>query len=62
MKRIACLLALALPLVACGEGTAPSSEQDQGLNDADAMLNEASNGLDSVDDQGLATNADGNAL
>jgi hypothetical protein len=61
MKRIACLLALALPLLACGEGTAPSSEQDQGLNDADAMLNEAPNGLESVDDQGLGTEADGNA-
>ena len=61
MKRITCLLALALPLVACGESTAPNSEQDQGLNDADAMLNEALNGLESVDDQGLGTEADGNA-
>jgi hypothetical protein len=58
MKRLICLAALTL--ASCGENTAPSSEQDQGLNEADALLNEASNGLELVDDQGLGTNADVN--
>ena len=59
MKRLICLAVLAL--ASCRESTAPSSAQDRGLNEADAMLNEASNGLESVDDQGLGTNADVNA-
>ena len=50
-----------LVLASCRESSAPSGEQDRGLDEADAMLNEASNGLESVDDQGLGTNADGNA-
>ena len=58
MKRLICLAAIVL--ASCGETTAPTSEQDQGLNEADALLNEAPNGLDSVDDQGLAANQDGN--
>ena len=61
MKRLALLIALIFPLAACEGSTAPSSEQDQGLNEADAMLNEAPDGLESVDDQGLGANADGNA-
>ena len=58
MKRLICLAAIVL--ASCGETTAPTSEQDQGLNEADALLNEAPIGLDSVDDQGLAANQDGN--
>lgn len=58
MKRLICLAALVL--ASCGEGTAPSSEQDQGLNEADALLNEAPNGLDVIDDQGLGNTADAN--
>ncbi len=59
MKRLICLAALVIS--SCGDSTAPSSEQDQGLNEADALLNEAPNGLDAVDDQGLGANADANA-
>ena len=59
MKQLICLAALAL--AACHEGTAPSGRQDQGLNEADALLNEAPNGLDAIDDQGLGENADANA-
>ena len=58
MKRLICLAALVL--ASCGESTSPSSEQDQGLNEADALLNEAPNGLDAIDDQGLGANADAN--
>ena len=59
MKHLIYLAALAL--AGCHEGTAPSSQQDQGLNEADALLNEAPNGLDAIDDQGLGENADANA-
>ena len=59
MKRLIGLAALAL--ASCGQGTAPSSEQDRGLNEAEAMLNEAPNSLDTIDDQGLGANADVNA-
>ena len=61
MKRPVLHLAFALTLASCGENNAPSSEQDEGLNQADAMLNEAPNGLESVDDGGLGAGADGNA-
>ena len=60
MKRLICLAALVL--ASCGESTASSSEQDQGLNEADALLNEAPNGLDAIDDQGLGKPADVNGL
>jgi len=59
MKRLICLAALLL--VSCGDSTSPSGEQDQGLNEADALLNEAPNGLDAIDDRGLGANADANA-
>ena len=59
MKQFICLAAIAL--AACNDGTAPSSRQDQGLNEADALLNEAPNGLDAIDDQDLGENADANA-
>jgi hypothetical protein len=59
MKRF--VFFAALVLASCGEDTAPSSEQDQGLNEADVLLNEAPNGLDAVHDEGLGTNADATA-
>ena len=59
MKRLICIAAIVL--ASCGESTAPSSQQEQGLNEADALLNEAPNGLDAIDDQGLGSNTDANA-
>lgn len=61
MIRHAILVLVLSALGGCREGTAPSSQQDRGLNEADALLNDASNGLDSVDDQGLGAGEIANA-
>ena len=59
MTRILCLAVLVL--ASCGENTSPTREQNQGLNEADALLNEAPSGLEAIDDQGLGNIPDDNA-
>ena len=46
---------LALSLVACREGTAPSSAENEQLDNAAEMLDAAPETLDSIDENALAS-------
>lgn len=44
---------LALALLGCGDGTSPSAEEDQQLDNAAEMLDRAPDALANIDDNGL---------
>ena len=50
---------LALLLGACGDGSKPSAEENEQLNNASEMLDEADNALSDIDENLLAEPANG---